>query len=58
MLPGSQHLLAQLWKAYPMTDSRYLTSHAFVVSMESITAWCWGLLSLVLASFIVTDTPF
>lgn len=41
-----------------MSDSRYLTSHAFVMSMESITAWCWGPLSFVLASFIVTDNPF
>ncbi|KAJ5493668.1 Emopamil-binding [Penicillium fimorum] len=57
-LPGSQHLLAQLWKEYSMSDSRYLTSHAFVMSMESITAWCWGPLSFVLAYFIVTDNPF
>ncbi|KAI1407971.1 3-beta-hydroxysteroid-Delta(8),Delta(7)-isomerase [Hypoxylon sp. FL1857] len=57
-LPGSQHLLAQLWKEYSMSDSRYLTSHAFVMSMESITAWCWGPSSFLLASFIVTDNPF
>ncbi|KAJ5970410.1 Emopamil-binding [Penicillium vulpinum] len=57
-LPSSQHLLAQLWKEYSMSDSRYLTSHAFVMSMESITAWCWGPLSFLLASFIVTDNPF
>lgn len=41
-----------------MSDSRYLTSHAFVMSMESITAWFWGPLSFLLASFIVTDSPF
>ena len=57
-LPGSQHLLAQLWKEYSMSDSRYLTSHAFVMTMESITAWCWGPLSFLLASFIATDHPF
>ncbi|CDM31456.1 Emopamil-binding [Penicillium roqueforti FM164] len=57
-LPGSQQLLAQLWKEYSMSDSRYLTSHAFVMSMESITAWFWGPLSFVFASFIVTDNPF
>lgn len=56
-LPSSQHILAQLWKEYSMSDSRYLTSHAFVMSMESITAWCWGPLSFLLASFIVTDHP-
>ncbi|KAJ5800488.1 Emopamil-binding [Penicillium psychrosexuale] len=57
-LPGSQQLLAQLWKEYSMSDSRYLTSHAFVMSMESVTAWFWGPLSFVLASFIVTENPF
>ncbi|KAI1763863.1 Emopamil-binding protein [Hypoxylon sp. FL1150] len=57
-LPGSQHLLAQLWKEYSMSDSRYLTSHAFVMSMESITAWCWGPLYFLLAAFIVMDNPF
>ncbi|GAW13780.1 hypothetical protein ANO14919_031700 [Xylariales sp. No.14919] len=57
-LPGSQHILAQLWKEYSMSDSRYLTSHAFVMSMESITAWFWGPLSFVLAYFIVTNNPF
>lgn len=41
-----------------MSDSRYLTSHAFVLSMESITAWCWAPLSFVLAYFVVTDHPF
>lgn len=56
-LPNSQHILAQLWKEYSMSDSRYLTSHAFVMTMESITAWCWGPLSLLLARFIVIDHP-
>ncbi|KAJ6118641.1 Emopamil-binding [Penicillium samsonianum] len=56
-LSSSQQLLAQLWKEYSMSDSRYLTSHAFVMSMESITAWFWGPLSFLLASFIVTDNP-
>ncbi|XXG99718.1 hypothetical protein Hte_006059 [Hypoxylon texense] len=57
-LPGSQHVLAQLWKEYSMSDSRYLTSHAFVMSMESITAWCWGPLSFALAWLVATDNPF
>jgi len=57
-LPGSQHILAQLWKEYSMSDSRYLTSDAFVMSMESITAWCWGPLGFILAAFIVADNPF
>ncbi|QSZ28788.1 hypothetical protein DSL72_003293 [Monilinia vaccinii-corymbosi] len=57
-LQGSQHLLAQLWKEYTLSDSRYLTSDAFVMTMESVTAWCWGPLSFLLASFITTDNPF
>ena len=28
------------------------------MSIEPITAWCWGPLSFVLVSFIVTDNPF
>ncbi|CAG8720168.1 5384_t:CDS:2, partial [Racocetra fulgida] len=31
-------LLAQMWKEYALSDSRYLTSDPFVVIMESITA--------------------
>ncbi|KAL2830474.1 Emopamil-binding protein [Aspergillus cavernicola] len=57
-LPGSQHLLAQLWKEYSMSDSRYLTNDAFVMSMESITAICWGPLSFLLVIFITTENPF
>ncbi|KAI1742685.1 EBDP4, emopamil-binding protein [Xylaria scruposa] len=57
-LQGSQHVLAQLWKEYSLSDSRYLTSDAFVMCMESVTAWCWGPLSFLLAYFIVTDHPF
>ncbi|OJI98243.1 hypothetical protein ASPVEDRAFT_25140 [Aspergillus versicolor CBS 583.65] len=57
-LQGSQHILAQLWKEYSLSDSRYLTSDGFMVIMESVTAWGWGPLSLVLAYFIVTDNAF
>ncbi|KAK1147855.1 hypothetical protein N8T08_000368 [Aspergillus melleus] len=57
-LPSSQHLLAQLWKEYSLSDSRYLTSDAFMMIMESMTAWAWGPLSFLLAAFIVTDNPF
>ncbi|KAI1341901.1 3-beta-hydroxysteroid-Delta(8),Delta(7)-isomerase [Xylariaceae sp. FL0016] len=57
-LAGSQHILAQLWKEYSLSDSRYLTSNAFVMVMESVTAWCWGPLSFVLAYFIVVRHPF
>ncbi|KAI0198773.1 EBDP4, emopamil-binding protein [Astrocystis sublimbata] len=57
-LQGSQHVLAQLWKEYSLSDSRYLTSDSFVMCMESVTAWCWGPLSFLLAYYIVTDHPF
>ncbi|KAL4921490.1 Emopamil-binding protein [Aspergillus aurantiobrunneus] len=56
-LPASQHILSQLWKEYSLSDSRYLTSDAFVLCMEAVTAFCWGPLSLLLAGFIVADHP-
>lgn len=37
-LAGSQELFGQLWKEYSLSDSRYLTSDAFLVSMEFVTA--------------------
>ena len=39
-LAGSQELFGQLWKEYSLSDSRYLTSDAFVVCMEAVTAVC------------------
>ncbi|KAL3474811.1 3-beta-hydroxysteroid-Delta(8),Delta(7)-isomerase [Aspergillus californicus] len=57
-LTGSQHILAQLWKEYSLSDSRYLTQHAFVMCMETITAFAWGPLSFLLAVFIATENPF
>lgn len=36
-IAGSQHLFAQLWKEYALSDSRYLTSDPFMLSVESIT---------------------
>ncbi|KAL2855970.1 Emopamil-binding protein [Aspergillus pseudoustus] len=57
-LPGEQTLLAQLWKEYSMSDSRYLTNNSFVMCMEVITAVCWGPASFILAYFIVTENAF
>lgn len=37
-LAGSQELFGQLWKEYSLSDSRYLTSDAFLVTMEAVTA--------------------
>ena len=36
-LAGQQTLFAQLWKEYSLSDSRYLTSDPFMVSVETIT---------------------
>lgn len=45
-LAGSRELFGQLWKEYSLSDSRYLTSDAFVVCMEAITAVCQCFLKL------------
>lgn len=50
-------VLAQLWKEYSLSDSRYLTADPFVVCMETITAVFWGPLSFLCAWFIVADHP-
>jgi cholestenol delta-isomerase len=39
-LAGTQSLFAQLWKEYSLSDSRYLTSDPFMVSIEAVTAVC------------------
>ncbi|KAJ9246441.1 hypothetical protein DTO207G8_8941 [Paecilomyces variotii] len=56
-LAGSRELFGQLWKEYSLSDSRYLTSDAFVVCMEAITAFCWGPLSFIIAYCIATQHP-
>ncbi len=38
---GSQGFLAQLWKEYALSDSRYLTLDPIVLCMETITAVCY-----------------
>src|SRR5690554_6953453 len=39
-LAGDQSPLAQVWKEYALSDSRYLSSDSFVLIMERITAVC------------------
>ncbi|KAH8879791.1 3-beta-hydroxysteroid-Delta(8),Delta(7)-isomerase [Thozetella sp. PMI_491] len=56
-LASRSTVLAQLWKEYSLSDSRYLTADAFVVCMETITAVFWGPLSFVCAWCIVADHP-
>jgi len=36
-LAGSQALLAQVWKEYALSDSRYLTSDPFTLCVETVT---------------------
>ncbi|KAE8153801.1 emopamil binding protein [Aspergillus avenaceus] len=56
-LAGSQELFGQLWKEYSLSDSRYLTSDAFLVSMEAVTAFCWGPLAFFIAYCIAVQHP-
>ncbi|KAJ3415794.1 hypothetical protein HDV05_004066 [Chytridiales sp. JEL 0842] len=56
-IAGQSHFLADLWKEYAMSDSRYMTRDAFVVVMESMTAALWGPLSLVAAFMIYKNNP-
>ncbi|PSR83642.1 Emopamil binding protein-domain-containing protein [Coniella lustricola] len=47
-LASSQGLLAQLWKEYALSDSRYLTSDPFVLCVEAITVVsCLGTLQVI-----------
>lgn len=56
-LASSQTLFGQLWKEYSLSDSRYLTSDAFVVCMEAITAFAWGFLAFYIAYCIAVEHP-
>lgn len=56
-MPSREDLFGQLWKEYALSDSRYLTQDSFVVTMETVTAVCWGPLSFLCAYFIVTSHP-
>ncbi|KAH9884484.1 Emopamil binding protein-domain-containing protein [Xylariomycetidae sp. FL2044] len=54
---SSRSLIAQLWKEYALSDSRYLTSDSFMLSVESITVFIWGPLCLANALSIVVASP-
>ncbi|KAH8692321.1 putative cholestenol delta-isomerase [Talaromyces proteolyticus] len=56
-LGGYSHLFAELWKEYSLSDSRYLRSDAFLVSMECITAVCWGPLGFFISYCIIVQHP-
>lgn len=54
---GRNDIFGQLWKEYSLSDSRYLTQDAFLVCMESVTAFLWGPLSFYAVYCIMTDHP-
>ncbi|KAF9957968.1 hypothetical protein BGZ72_001075 [Mortierella alpina] len=56
-LAGDQHVLAQTWKEYSLSDSRYLTSDPFVLIMERITAFAWGPLAFYTAYAMYNNLP-
>ncbi|XXH04796.1 complexed with cef1p [Hypoxylon texense] len=56
-IASSQNVLAQLWKEYALSDSRYLTSNFFMLSIETITAFIWGPLCFANAIAIVRGSP-
>ncbi|OKL55933.1 hypothetical protein UA08_08590 [Talaromyces atroroseus] len=53
----AQDVLGQLWKEYAKSDSRYLASDSFVVSIETITVVLWGPLCLVVAYLTTANHP-
>ncbi|KAI1777797.1 EBP-domain-containing protein [Hypoxylon cercidicola] len=56
-IASSQNVFAQLWKEYALSDSRYLTSDFFMLSIESITVFIWGPLCFANAIAIVRGSP-
>ncbi|KAJ3295542.1 hypothetical protein HK104_002558 [Borealophlyctis nickersoniae] len=56
-IAGQSFVLAELWKEYALSDSRYMTSDPVVVIIEGITAVLWGLGSFLTAYFIYKDHP-
>jgi cholestenol delta-isomerase len=57
-LGSKQTLIAQMWKEYAFSDSRYLTQDALVLCAESVTAIFWGPGCLLVAALIMLRHPF
>ncbi|KAL2107249.1 hypothetical protein VUR80DRAFT_5513 [Thermomyces stellatus] len=55
-LAGQQTIFAQLWKEYSLSDSRYLTSDPFMISVETVTVLVWGPLCFLTAICIVRES--
>lgn len=56
-LASSNNILAQLWKEYALSDSRYISGDPYVLCLETITVVVWGPLSLTVAYLITTQHP-
>ncbi|KAK3828829.1 MAG: Emopamil binding protein-domain-containing protein [Benniella sp.] len=56
-LAGDQFFLAQIWKEYSLSDSRYLSSDPFVLIMERLTAFAWGPLAFYIAYAMYYNRP-
>jgi len=56
-LASSQHLFSQLWKEYALSDSRYLISDPFMLSVEALTVVFLGPLSFAAAIATVATSP-
>ncbi|KAL2913438.1 hypothetical protein HK105_207050 [Polyrhizophydium stewartii] len=56
-IAGESNYMAELWKEYALSDSRYMTSDPSVVLIESITAYFWGPLSFVVCYMILKNSP-
>lgn len=57
-MPAMQDFFGQLWKEYAKSDSRYLAADSLVLTLETITVFVWGPLSLLTSWFIVSDSPY
>ncbi|KAA8564563.1 hypothetical protein EYC84_011483 [Monilinia fructicola] len=51
-------LFGQLWKEYALSDSRYMSSDSFLLTIEAWTVILWGPLSYLTAVFITTNSQF
>ncbi|KAF9549327.1 hypothetical protein EC957_004241 [Mortierella hygrophila] len=56
-LAGDNSPVAQVWKEYAISDSRYLTSDSFVRVVEAITTLAWGPLSVLCAWSLYHNRP-
>ncbi|GIZ36970.1 hypothetical protein CKM354_000043400 [Cercospora kikuchii] len=57
-LGSQQTFIAQMWKEYSFSDSRYLTSNGLVFCLETITVFVWGPGCLLVAALIVLRSPW